>query len=633
MCGITGYIDFNSSTDPGTLIAMTNSLSHRGPDDSGTEYFGNIEGQIGLGFRRLSIIDLSPAGHQPMYNDDHSLCIVFNGEIYNYREIKVLLEKDGIKFKSDSDTEVLLRSYEKWGSDCVNKFIGMFAVAIYDANKNILTLIRDRAGVKPLYYYWRDQLFLFGSELKAFHKHPRFTKVIDFNALGVYFQDGYISAPHCIYKGASKLQPGHRLEVNLISREVTTHCYWSVHEAYNKKPLNISFEDACSETEKLLVSAFQYRMIADVPVGVFLSGGFDSSAVAAILQTNSTSKINTFTIGFEDDSQNEAAFAKKIASHLGTEHHEQYCREEEAMAIIPSLGHIYDEPFADSSAIPTILVSRIARESVTVALSADGGDEAFAGYYNYPKSLKYIHKLEAIPKPFRTLFYWILSGIGFARPDFNLLRGDRFEKLRLILHSNDPVTAYHIIKEDFTEREIRQLIYITISSYNTPFNENNLFNKNVDVLSKILCTDYKSYMCDDILQKVDRATMSVSLEGREPLIDHRIIEWAAQLPSEYKLQGLNGKRVLKEIVYKYIPRELMDRPKKGFTVPVDKWCQDKLKNLMLDLLSEEKISLEGIFNPKEVTKLVNKFLQGDNVDFQRIWKLMMFELWYAEWVK
>lgn len=387
MCGIAGFVDFESSSNEDVLNKMTLSLQHRGPDGQGIYFKETAAAQIGLGHRRLSIIDLSECGSQPMhYNGLH---IIFNGEVYNFAEIRLELEKKGHQFTGHSDTEIILHAYQEWGIDTIQQWKGMFAVVIYDENKNELIAIRDRAGVKPFYYYWQDGLFLFASELKAFAQHPNFKKEIDPSAVASFLQYGYVSFPHCIYKNTFKLPAAQVLKLDLNTQQLSTIRYWNVYDYYNKPKMDMGFDEAMKETETILQKAFNYRMVADVPVGVFLSGGFDSSCVTALLQKDSTEKIKTFTIGATDESLDEAPYAKQIAEHLGTEHTEYYCTPKEALDIIPELPYYYDEPFADSSAIPTILVSRLAREKVTVALSADAGDEIFAGYNRYDYLLTY----------------------------------------------------------------------------------------------------------------------------------------------------------------------------------------------------------------------------------------------------
>jgi asparagine synthase (glutamine-hydrolysing) len=628
MCGFTGFIDFNKKTGADVLSAMAGELLHRGPDDSGADIFSLPAAEVGFGFRRLSIIDLSEAGHQPMITGNGAFAIIFNGEIYNYAEVKKELLSAGVKFKSDTDTEVILQSYIKWGKDCVQKFIGMFAFAIFDKEKQQVMIFRDRAGVKPLFYYEKDGLILFGSELKSFHKHPSFQKKINHSALALFMQNGYIPAPYTIFENTHKLKPGHRLIIDLQTRKIIEENYWNVIDFYNK-PIQISFSEAQEKTEQLLASAFNYRMVADVPVGVFLSGGIDSSLVTAILQKDRAEKLKTFTIGFQEAEFNEATYARKVAEYLGTDHHEYFCTSKEAQEIIPDLPFYYDEPFADSSAIPTILVSRFARKQVTVALSADGGDEIFAGYTKYIKVLKYLDYLQKSPALVKKLSRSLLSFV----PNPPAFQHDRIEKLTKIFLAKDPVKAFDIITQGMTFKEAGKYLKQPINSLATTFDEGHLFEKNVSNLNKFLATDYKTYMVDDILQKVDRATMSVSLEGREPFLDHRIIEFAAGLPAEFKLRESEGKYLLKQIAYKHLPKELIDRPKMGFRIPIEKWCRNELREIVEENLDEIMLQKQGVFNVETVKQLKQEFFKGNSkTDFERLWKILMFQMWYKRWM-
>ena len=432
MCGITGFCDFNKSIKKEFLENATSVLKHRGPDDSNSEVYETGNATIGFGHRRLSILDLSACGRQPMHSDDENISIILNGEIYNFKEIKKELQNEGHLFHSASDTEVIIKSYQQWGIDAVHKFIGMFAFVLFDKNKNVLYCFRDRAGVKPFYYYKNNDCVLFASELKAFHEYPLFKKEINEEAVSLFFKYAYIRAPHTIFKNAFKLQAGHYLEIDISKKEVKEIKYYDVINFYNKPKLKISEEEAIEETERLMKSAFQYRLVSDVTVGVFLSGGYDSSAVAAILQKNNQQKIKTFTIGFHENNFNEAPYAKKIANYLGTDHHEFYCTEKEAQNIIPQLADIFDEPFGDSSAIPTTLVSRFAAKQVSVALSADGGDEIFAGYNRY-RQLSLIYELKnKLPDFLLNFSSSFLSQIPFAKlaiRNKRLLRVSKFSEI------------------------------------------------------------------------------------------------------------------------------------------------------------------------------------------------------------
>ncbi len=633
MCGISGFVDFNKKTDKVILEKMNRIIAHRGPDGEGYGIYNNEHAGVGLGHRRLSIIDLSEGGSQPQTFG--SLHITFNGEIYNYAEIKKRLEDKGHQFKSHSDTEVILHAYQEWGHAALQQFIGMFAFVIFDEANNQLFACRDRAGVKPFFYYWKNGLFLFASELKAILQHPDFSKEINLDAAAAFMQFGYVPTPHCIFNDSYKLKPGYFLQLNLNTKEITTTQYWNVYDAYNKPTLKIDLPDAIIETEKLLSSAFEYRMVSDVPVGVFLSGGYDSSCVTALLQKGHTEKIKTFTIGIPDAGLNEAPFAKEIAKHLGTDHTEYYCTQKEALEIVPQLPFFYDEPFADSSAIPTSLVSKIAREKVTVALSADAGDEIFAGYNRYDYILRYGKILQQIPGFIRKGAAAMMNVIpANSIPVFNkkYLFHSRYEKLKKLLKNPSEQNILMSITQQMGEKEIAVLFKRSTAVLSTAFNYTELEAHNYSTLAFTLAIDYQTYLLDDILQKVDRATMSVSLEGREPFLDQRVIEWAARLPMEYKYDKGNKKIILKEIVHKYIPKEIMDRPKMGFGIPIADWLQIELKPFVDQYFDETFIQKQDIFNFKEVDRIKRSFYQGRVERAEKIWYLLMFQMWYDKWM-
>jgi asparagine synthase (glutamine-hydrolysing) len=633
MCGIAGFIDFKNRSTEDALSEMAAALSHRGPDGQGT-YFQQLQyAQLGLGHRRLSIIDLSHAADQPMHYD--GLHIIFNGEIYNYNEIRDQLILKGHQFLTHSDTEVILHAWRAWGEKAIEQWHGMFAIALFDERSNELICIRDRAGVKPFYYYWKDDTFLFGSELKSLIAHPAFIKQIDRDAVASYLQYGYIAHPNCIYSNTYKLPAGHLLRLELDLKLVNTVQYWNVYDHYNKPKLQIDLPEAIEETEKILEKAFQFRMVADVPVGVFLSGGYDSTCVTALLQKNSTERIKTFTIGTTDNKLDEAPFAKQIADQLGTDHTEYYCTPKEALDIIPGLPYYYDEPFADSSAIPTMLVSRMARQNVTVALSADAGDEIFAGYNRYDYIYRYGRKINALPRPVRQLAVAAMSGISSKRipywrnqPNFH----SRYDKLKNILADPSPSELLKNLNQVFNDKEIEELFANHVIELNTSHNSSELLNMDQDPLAYMMAIDYQTYMVDDILQKVDRATMAVSLEGREPFLDQDIIEWAAQLSSSYKYYEGQKKYILKQIVHKYIPKEIMERPKMGFGIPVDNWLSHELKDLVEEHLSEASLKLHGLFNVQEVRNIVSDFLNGRKEKHLKVWYLLMFQMWYKQWM-
>jgi asparagine synthase (glutamine-hydrolysing) len=632
MCGIAGFVDFKKTSSEEILAKMSCAVPHRGPDGQGV-YFQQTESAfVGLGHRRLSIIDLSHAADQPMHFEN--LHLVFNGEIYNYNEIRDKLIALGHSFRTHSDSEVILHSWKQWGDDCLMRFRGMYAIAMYDDHSNELVCIRDRAGVKPFHYYWDDRLFLFGSELKSLIAHPSFGKQINPQAVASFLQYGYVPSPHSIYLDTVKLMPGHLLRLNFKDRSIHTKQYWNVYDYYNKPKLKIDLPDAISETEKILTESFNYRMVADVPVGVFLSGGYDSTCVTALLQKNASEKIKTFTIGATSEKLDEAPFAKEIAAHLGTDHTEYYCSSQEALDIIPELPFYYDEPFADSSAIPTILVSRLARKKVTVALSADAGDEIFAGYNRYDYIARYGNKLNSIPAPVRKLVAGAMQkvsseSIPYFRKQNNF--HSRYDKLKNLLNDPSPGELLKNLSLVFTSKEIDALFSKPVKELDTRLNSKELKDDFFDPLSFMMAVDYQTYMVDDILQKVDRATMSVSLEGREPFLDQNIIEWAAQLPSDYKYHKGEKKFILKQIVHKHIPATMMERPKMGFAIPVQEWLSNELKELVNEYLCTAKIAEHGLFNAKEVISLLQDFYNGRTEKYLKIWHLLMFQMWYARW--
>ncbi len=631
MCGIAGFCDFSKKSSNDILKNMTDVLHHRGPDDSGYFYDENEYSQIALGHRRLSILDLSAHGHQPM-SFEH-LEIIFNGEVYNFKEIKKELLELRYSFHSDSDTEVILKSYHQWGIKAVDRFNGMFAITIYDKKANKLIFIRDRAGVKPFYYYKKDSLILFSSELKSFHKHPNFQKEINKSSLCLYLQFGYVPEPHSIFENCYKLKAGHYGEIDLKSQNFEEIKYWDVVDFYNKPKLDISENEAMEKTEELLKSSFEYRMVSDVPVGVFLSGGYDSSVVTAILQNKRSEKLNTFTIGFKEKGFDEAPYAKQVAKYLGTNHTEYYCTQKDALEIIPKLCELYDEPFGDSSAIPTTLVSALARKYVTVSLSADGGDEIFAGYSKYTTTMQYFNKFNSVPKSIKSL---ISLGMDRINPKYIPILNKtynfatRYEKINAILKAKNSVEAMKYTSEYFTKKERDKLLKLGFDDLVTNF-DIKVADTN-DEINQMLAIDYKTYMVDDILTKVDRATMSVGLEGREPLLDYRIIEFVSQLPSNLKYKDGDKKWLLKQITHKYLPKEMMDRPKQGFGVPLTEWFRDELKEYFMIYLDEKRIEKEGLFNPKEIVKLRDSYLSGNKENVQKLWFLLMFEMWYEKWM-
>jgi len=630
MCGLVGFIDFNRSTPPNVISSMVDTLHHRGPDDKGFDRYYSSGAFVALGHTRLAIIDVTNLAHQPMHYKE--LTIVFNGEIYNYKEIRKDLENIGHKFISNSDTEVLLHSYECWGTEFVNRLIGMYVIVIYDKNNEKLFIFRDRAGVKPLYYYWHKGLFLFASELKSFHSHPEFKRIIDKNAASLFFDFGYIPAPHSIFLNTFKLEAGKFITTDIKLKRVIVDRYWSIDDYYLRPKFKITYNDAKEQVKNLLVSSCKYRMIADVPIGIFLSGGYDSSTVAAILQRDKTDKIKTYTIGFED-ANSEIPFAREIARYLGTNHTEFICTTNEAQSIIKELPFCFDEPFADSSAIPTYLVSKIAQNDVKVALSADGGDELFIGYDQYLKFYHYLNILKYIPRNSKSIMQPALALLSWMIPKSQLEYKHKLRSISLSLNVNDNRQASELYRLSATLPNLikSQLFAETSNNCYTKYDHDfSNFNSPIEIA---LAIDYEMYLQNDILTKVDRASMAVSLEGREPLLDHRLTEFVVQLPTEYKFMKDKSKRILKDIAHDLMPKELIERPKMGFSLPISKWLQGDLKYLIKDYLNPKAIGESGLFNSSFTTRQVELF-QLDKYYYKTlIWKILMFQMWYFRWMR
>lgn len=609
---------------------MTKALAHRGPDDAGTLIFHASCATVGMGHRRLSILDLSASGHQPMRYQQYT--IVYNGEIYNFREIRQQLQEEGYHFESGSDTEVLLKGYHCWKEKVLDHCIGMFAFAIYDEQKEELLLCRDRAGVKPLYYYWRDNVLLFASELKSFSRHPAFHKEIDSNSLSLFLQFSYIPAPYTIFLHTHKLRPGHWLRLSLAKRSTSEQEYWSVLQAYRQPLLRLNETELIRETTAIMQRAYQYRMVADVPVGVFLSGGYDSSSVAALLQASSSSRIKTFTIGYREPAFDESREAAAIARHLGTDHHEWIIGPDDAANVLEQLPDIYDEPFADNSAVPTILVSRMAAKEVKVALSADGGDELFAGYHKFRQSMRYTTGMPVLMQTaLSKVMDWINpETIPYFNKTYNF--ASRYEKMKMIWAAHRPQAAMKYISQYITEREAQTYLNVPAGRYLTEFDANGSLNNVNDPLNRLLAIDYKTFLSDNNLVKVDRASMSVSMEGREPMLDHHLLEWLARVPASMKIKDGVSKYLLKQIVHQYLPPALMERPKRPFIAPLQHWFRDELKEQLQYYLSPERLARSAYLNTTAVQPLLRRYLAGEKVSHQKLWNMLVFQLWFNRWI-
>jgi len=636
MCGIVGFI--SKQRDESTLKKMVKTQHHRGPDDNGI-YIDETTG-VHLGHNRLSIQDTSSHAHQPFVSSCNNYTIIFNGEVYNFKEIQAELKALGHTFLSNSDTEVILYAYKEWGIESVHKFIGMFAFVIYDQVKEKLFLLRDRAGVKPLYYYVKEETFLLSSELKSFHQHPSFTKEINKEIVPFYFQFAYIPSPHTIYKNCFKLKPAHYLEYDLTTSTYSIHKYWDINDFYKMDKFDKDEKEIVQDIEALLVDASQLRMVSDVPVGLFLSGGYDSSTVTALLSNNQEERLSTYTIGFEERELNEANDAKKIAILLGTKHKEKYCTQEELLSLIDELSFYYDEPFADDSALPTMLVSKLAKEDVTVALSADGGDEVFFGYSKY-FALAKMMKLRSSKVKYALLkltikmlnersISFLNSLLPKSKRQANIAM--KFNKFKSMLTAE---TDREIFLRASSKVEANFLDNILINGKfkafeTTEFHQfNNL--KELDRLDQMMAIDYKTFMVDDVLCKVDRASMSVSLEGREPLLDHRLAQYMARVPVELKYKQNRGKYLLREVLKKYIPTEITDKPKAGFTVPLKSWLLNELKERAIDALESDILKSDALFKEKELQKVTNDLKRNRIKNPTFIWMVMMYVEWRKRW--
>lgn len=638
MCGIAGYVSRTGvlATFRSDLTGALDAIRHRGPDDWG---IWDGEQGVGLGHRRLSILDLSPHGHQPMVSTDGRLVMIFNGEVYNFKLIRKELESLGHRFRGTGDTEVILAAFQEWDFDeAVKRFIGMFAIAVWDRKVQRLVLLRDRLGVKPLYYGFDGHTLWFGSELKALRAFSHWRPEIDQAALAEYFQFGYINAPRTIYRHVWKLPPGHLLEIEM-GGEPRVRPYWSVLDGISNTWTS-SEDSLAEELEALMVDAFKLRMVSDVPVGMFLSGGVDSSLVTALLQKHLGESVHTFTIGFKEARYNEAPHARRLAEYLGTNHTERILDPNEAKAIVPRWGELYDEPFADSSGIPTFLVSQVASEQVKVVLSADGGDELFSGYNAYGDLINKANRLERLPAPAHRLLRGLLEAVPIQCLQRTILDGPfpyrarswaannllrRLARIRDYMGAETSGGLYERGLSQWHPRELRRLIGSVERVRESP-----------DIypggFAEQMCLwDLHNYLPGDILAKVDRATMAVSIEGREPLLDHRLVEFAFRLPLSMRRGVLGSKHLLRKILYKHVPREMVERPKQGFGVPVLEWLRGDLHGLMDRHLSPEHVQAQGILDPGIVSRTLRDFDRGDNSAVTRVWSLLAFQMWRQKW--
>lgn len=644
MCGLVGFLGgvAGEGGDEALLRCMSDTLILRGPDDDGT--WCDSETRIGLGHRRLAIVDLSPAGHQPMLAACGRYVMVFNGEIYNHLGIRTELEELGQAptWRGYSDTETLLAGIETWGLEVtLKKSIGMFAIALWDRETLMLTLARDRFGEKPLYYGWQDsgseRVFLFGSELKALKAHPAFAADIDRGALCLLLRHNYIPAPYSIYQGIAKLEPGCLFSISLAQPEPKIWRYWDTVEVARTgvaQPFAGTADQAVDALEVLAKDAVRQQMIADVQLGAFLSGGIDSSTVVALMQAQSSRPVKTFTIGFNEEGYNEAVHAKAVARHLGTDHTELYVSPQQAMEVIPRLPGLYCEPFADSSQIPTFLVSQLAKQHVTVSLSGDAGDELFCGYNRYQITKKLSHKLALVPAPLRAL---VAKGITVLSPTAwdsladIILGAGRYAALGDKLHKGAGVLASATVDELYLGMvsHLRNPAEWVIGGQEPPTHLMGLRPKLVGLsaVERMMALDTISYLPDDILVKVDRAGMGVSLESRVPLLDHRVVEFAWSLPLTYKLREEQTKWPLRQVLYRHVPREMIDRPKMGFSVPLHDWLRGPLREWAEELLDEARLAREGYFHPAPIRQIWAEHLSGRRNWMAQLWNVLMFQAW------
>lgn len=632
------------------MQAMTSALRHRGPDDEG--FFFDAGAGVALGHRRLAVVELSPEGHQPMASASGRFVVVFNGEIYNHGELRRELATLGAAFRGHSDTEVMLAAIERWGlAAALARFIGMFAFALWDRRERALTLVRDRLGIKPLYFGWAGSQFVFASELSAITLAPGFANRVSRDALCLLLRHDYINAPYSIYEGIAKLPPGTCL--TLTDKAVrarppaaelarAAHAYWSARaaaEAGVAHRLDLSDREAVDALEQLLRDAVALRMQADVPLGAFLSGGVDSSLVVALMQAQSSRPVETFSIGFREQGYDEAVHARKVARHLGTDHHELYVTPQDALDVVPRLPGIFDEPFSDASQLPTFLVSRLARRNVTVSLSGDGGDELFGGYLRYFKARDIERCLAWMPRGMRGpaarsltrhphLYASVLAGINRCLPSGARVKRPRSKVgvLASMLEAGHREARYRLLMS-----HLRNPTAVVLGAIepDTELSDPRLGESVTATVERMMYSDLVTYLPGDILTKVDRASMAVSLEARVPLLDHRVVEFAWRIPMRQKVRHGQGKWLLRQVLYRHVPRLLIDRPKQGFGVPIGAWLRGPLRDWAEALLDERRLREEGYFDPAYVRRMFADHLAGKANEGGRLWDVLMFQAWLA----
>jgi asparagine synthase (glutamine-hydrolysing) len=645
MCGLAGFFGRrNWSREELASIAsrMTEAIVHRGPDDSGV--WVNEEAGVALGFRRLAIVDLSALGHQPMPSSSGRYTMIFNGEVYNHRSLRRDLESAGCAFRGHSDTEVILAAFERWGiHKAVGRFVGMFAIAVWDAERRELSLIRDRLGIKPMFVYHHKGVISFGSELKALLAGPEFDRTLDMNAVTSYLRYLYVPAPQCIFRHASKLAPGHILTISDPAAPLPASSpFWSIQDAARTgmgAQFGGSDAEAVLELETLLTEAVRLRMQADVPLGALLSGGIDSSTVVALMQSSADRPVKTFTIGFDQVEFDEAAHARAIAAHLGTDHTELHLTGADALAVIPDLAEMFDEPLADPSQIPTFLVCQLARREVTVALTGDGGDELFGGYNRYISGERMINGFQRWPRLLRR--FSAAGATSLSPRSWNQMRdvlkpvfpaagrtrllGEKIHKVGELLRADSTSGMYRSLLSAWQDPENLVVGGSVCGATDATLAE----GESLGLMERMMLADQRAYLPDDLLAKVDRASMAVSLEARVPILDHRVVELSWRLPRQFKVRDGRGKWILRQVLYKHVPPALVDREKMGFSVPLTQWLSGPLKNWAGDLLLSGEN--DGILRAAVVRKEWDRFIAGDSTDAGGLWALVMFKAWQARW--
>ncbi|MGH7630648.1 MAG: asparagine synthase (glutamine-hydrolyzing) [Gemmatimonadales bacterium] len=648
MCGITGV--FTTTVHPaaelrGVVGRMSAALTHRGPDDDGV--WADAEAGIALGFRRLAIIDLSPEGHQPMTSTSGRFTLVFNGEVFNYAGLRRELEASGHRFRGHSDTEVMLAAFDKWGVEpAVRRFVGMFAFALWDRETRELHLVRDRLGIKPLYVFHTPGVLVFASELKALVTHPAFDRAIDRDALATYLRLLYVPAPATIYRGTAKLQPGHIWTIRRPDLPLPPPtAYWRLTEVARSglaQPLDGSDDEIVAEADRLLGEAVGLRMYADVPLGAFLSGGIDSSLVVALMQERSERPVRTFTVGFGSAHYDESAPAAAVARHLGTAHVGVTLGDDDLRAAVPRLPELFDEPLADPSQLPTLLVSGVARREVTVALSGDGGDELFAGYNRYVVGRSALRAAGALPAPARRA---ISSIIGRGSPEsWNRVGrglqavlpgriadprlGEKFYKLRTLAIAGSQPALYRSLVSFWSDPTA-----VVPGAVEDGYAAERAWTElpRAATLERMMLADQLEYLPDDLLAKVDRASMAVSLEARVPLLDHRVVEFSWRLPARFKVRNGQGKWLLRRLLSRRVPDALVDRPKMGFSVPIDHWLRGPLRPWAENLLTESRLGMDGLLAPEPVRDTWRAFLAGGGSAGLALWAVLVFQAWRDRW--